>query len=78
MVSYEEAEKMLEGGVPDYIPKGKDLRVVKLSKEDGGCPCGGTHVKHLGDIQQIEVTKIIKKGANTRVSYTIKDLPAVK
>ena len=60
--TYEEAGKILEGGVPDYIPKGNDLRVVKLSKEDPGCPCGGTHVKHLDDIKSIEVTKIVKKG----------------
>ena len=50
------------------------MRVVKLSDEDNGCPCGGTHVKHLHDIAEIEVTKIIKKGKNTRVSYTVKDL----
>jgi Ser-tRNA(Ala) deacylase AlaX len=61
------------GGVPPYIPAGQDLRVVKLTPEDEGCPCGGTHVKSVLDINAIEVTKIIKKGKNTRVSYIVKD-----
>jgi Ser-tRNA(Ala) deacylase AlaX len=63
----------LKDGVPPYIPKGQDLRVVKLTKEDEGCPCGGTHVKNVTDIEGIEITKIQKKGKNTRVSYIIKE-----
>lgn len=55
------------------MPEGQDLRVVKLTEEDSGCPCGGTHVKHVQDIYEIEVTKIVKKGKNTRVSYIVKD-----
>jgi Ser-tRNA(Ala) deacylase AlaX len=47
--------------------------VVKLTPEDEGCPCGGTHVKNVVEINAIEVTKIIKKGKNTRVSYIVKD-----
>ena len=50
------------------------MRVVKLSEEDGGCPCGGTHVKQIRDIYEIEVTKIVKKGKNTRVSYNVKEV----
>lgn len=42
--TYEEASKVLKDGVPPYIPAGQELRVVKLSEEDSGCPCGGTHV----------------------------------
>ncbi|CDW81733.1 threonyl and alanyl trna synthetase second additional domain-containing protein [Stylonychia lemnae] len=71
--TYEEAGEALKEGVPSYIPKGQDLRVIKLTDEDSGCPCGGTHVKHVTDIVEIEITKIIKKGKNTRVSYTLKD-----
>ena len=73
IVSYEEAGKVLKEGVPPYMPAGQDLRVVKLTEEDCGCPCGGTHVKHVHDIYEVEVTKIVKKGKNTRVSYTVKD-----
>lgn len=73
VLPYEEAGKILHGGVPSYIPQGQDLRVVKLTPEDEGCPCGGTHVKSVLDIVGIEVTKIVKKGKNTRVSYTVKE-----
>lgn len=72
MCTYDEAGTLLKGGVPPYIAAGSDLRVVKLTEEDDGCPCGGTHVKHVNDIQEVTVTKIIKKGKNTRVSYTVK------
>ena len=72
VLPYEEAGKTLKDGVPSYIPKGQDLRVVKLTLEDEGCPCGGTHVQKVTDIEGIEVTKIVKKGKNTRVSYVVK------
>ena len=58
LLSYEEASKVLNGDVPPYIKEGSDFRVVKLTNDDLGCPCGGTHVKHLSDIQTITVTKI--------------------
>lgn len=62
--AYEEANSLLEraGGVPAYIPHGKSLRVLKLTPEDAGCPCGGTHVEHVQDIKKVNVTKIVKKG----------------
>lgn len=72
IMEYEEAAKALRDGVPSYMPEGKPFRVVKITEEDGGCPCGGTHIKSVKDIQSIEVTKIQKKGKNTRVSYTTK------
>ena len=68
---YDEAASHLKE-VPDYIPKGEPFRVVKLSKDDLGCPCGGTHVKKIADIEEMKITKIVKKGKNTRVSYTVK------
>jgi Ser-tRNA(Ala) deacylase AlaX len=60
MCSYDEANQLLEkaGGVPPYIPKGNELRVLKLTSDDAGCPCGGTHVGHVSDIRGIEITKI--------------------
>ena len=72
ILPYDEAGKVL-GSVPPYIPQGQDLRVVKLTPEDEGCPCGGTHVQNVLDIVGIEVTKIVKKGKNTRVSYIVKE-----
>ena len=46
MCTYDEANAELAkaGGVPEYIPAGSSLRVLKLTPEDPGCPCGGTHV----------------------------------
>ena len=72
--TYEEAGKELAkaGGVPPYVPEGSSLRVCKMVEEDLGCPCGGTHVQHVKDIAEITVTKIQKKGKNTRVSYGVK------
>jgi Ser-tRNA(Ala) deacylase AlaX len=72
--TYDEANKHLEkaGGVPPYIPVGSDLRVLKLTEDDAGCPCGGTHVNHVKDIEEITITKITKKGKAIRVAYTVK------
>jgi len=50
----------------------KSFRYVRLSNKDNGCPCGGTHVKSLKDLIEIEITKVAKKGKNVRVSYNIK------
>ena len=60
MCTYDEAQAHLAkaGGVPDYIPVGNNLRVLKLVDEDHGCPCGGTHVQHVKDIAEINVTKM--------------------
>jgi Ser-tRNA(Ala) deacylase AlaX len=74
MCTYDEANEHLAkaGGVPPYIPVGSDLRVLKLTADDAGCPCGGTHVQHVKDIEEITITKITKKGKAIRVAYTIK------
>ncbi len=54
---YDEANTHLEkaGGVPPYIAAGSDLRVLKLTEEDHGCPCGGTHVEHVSDIESLTI-----------------------
>lgn len=70
--NYEEAKDIL-GKVPPYFPEGSNVRIVKLNEKDKGCPCGGTHVKHIKDIQEVEVTKIQKKKNNTRVCYSVND-----
>ena len=45
--------------------------MVKLIKEDEGCPCGGTHVKHVKEIGGVKVSKVQNKGKNVRVSYEV-------
>ncbi len=57
---YKEAGEHL-GGVPDYVPSGSDVRVLKLVPEDCGCPCGGTHVNSITEIGKVTVSKIKKK-----------------
>lgn len=65
----EEAAKCFE--VPDYLRSEQSIRYVKLTNEDKGCPCGGTHVKSVKDIGKIVVTRLRKVGKNLRVSYRI-------
>jgi len=55
--------------VPEYVPKDKPIRVVKVGGV--GCPCGGTHVEDLSELGQLSVPKIKSKGGNIRVSYRI-------
>ena len=50
------------------------MRKVYVGSDEQGCPCGGTHVKHTGEIGQIQVTKLKVKKGNTKVSYHIQDL----
>jgi Ser-tRNA(Ala) deacylase AlaX len=66
---YDEACNELE--LPSYLPEGKDVRWVKLLKDDAGCPCGGTHLKHISEIGKMNITKIIKKGKNIRICYSL-------
>lgn len=54
---------MLEqsGGLPSFIPSGSEVRIVKLTPEDMGQLCGGTHVGHISAVKRVEITKIAKK-----------------
>lgn len=67
---YNEASKIMKQ-IPEFLPKDKPIRYVKLFNEDEGCPCGGTHVKHVSDIGGMKIVKIVKKGKNVRVSYQL-------
>jgi Ser-tRNA(Ala) deacylase AlaX len=72
VLPYDEANQVLKNGVPEYVTKDTPtVRVLKLIEEDPGCPCGGTHVKHVSEIGNIKITKIAKKGKSVRVSYTV-------
>lgn len=67
---YEEGKKQFNS-LPSYLPEGKPFRWVKLQENDKGCPCGGTHVKHLKDIGAMKITKITNKKNIVRVSYNV-------
>ncbi len=75
---YEEDREALEdemGGeryLLDLIPESiRRLRVVKLADFDL-CPCGGTHVKSLGEIGRMRILGRRRKGRDTdRVEYEL-------
>eukprot|EP00743_Colponemidia_sp_Colp-15_P008633 GILK01009396.1.p1 GENE.GILK01009396.1~~GILK01009396.1.p1 ORF type:complete len:269 (+),score=41.58 GILK01009396.1:35-808(+) len=71
-VSHAEAGSILPE-VPDYLPVDRPVRIVSLISDDpaGVCPCGGTHVQDVKQIDRIRITKIQKKGKNTRISYSL-------
>lgn len=69
LYDYEEAKTLFE--VPSYLPQGKPFRWVKLSGQDEGCPCGGTHVKHIQDINKLSISKVTIKGKIVRISYKV-------
>lgn len=56
----------------DLLPKHvTDLRVIEIEGQDA-CPCGGTHVRNLGEIGQIRVLGKSSKGAETvRIEYEL-------
>ena len=58
--------------MPEHIPEGKPIRLVYVSSPTKGQPCGGTHIKHLKEINKISVSKIKVRGGSTRVSYLVK------
>ncbi len=68
---YEESKEYFKGEVPAYLPKGADIRVIKLMTIDEGCPCGGTHVKHVKEIGGIKITKAKNDKKVFRVSYEV-------
>lgn len=72
LYEYEEGKKIF-GDIPNYLPSGKPFRWVKLLDNDVGCPCGGTHVKHIKEIKGLKINKITNKGKVVRISYSVID-----
>lgn len=66
-VEYDQIKSVI-GEVPEYVKKGESLRVVTY---DGiACPCSGTHVKKLGEIEKISIRKYQKKGNTMKINYS--------
>lgn len=59
--------------VPDNIPKNKPGRVV-LYGDNFGIPCGGTHVRDIRQVGEINIPKIKEKKGAIRVSYTVEGI----
>ncbi|MFY9463073.1 MAG: hypothetical protein WAP52_02725 [Candidatus Sungiibacteriota bacterium] len=66
----DEMQKIMARNPAAIIPGDKPGRVVMFN--DFGVPCGGTHVKNLGEIGSIAIRKIKAEGANIRVGYDVK------
>jgi len=50
----------------------KDQPFVRVVTVGGlGCPCGGTHVKEVKEINEVKVTKISSRKGTVRVSYKL-------
>jgi Ser-tRNA(Ala) deacylase AlaX len=67
----EEDCEALCGDLPSYVDRSKPIRVVAIG-DNLGCPCGGTHVKALKDLGQLEISKIRTKADKVKVSYLVK------
>eukprot|EP00656_Telonema_subtile_P017971 TRINITY_DN19696_c0_g1_i2.p2 TRINITY_DN19696_c0_g1~~TRINITY_DN19696_c0_g1_i2.p2 ORF type:complete len:139 (+),score=37.95 TRINITY_DN19696_c0_g1_i2:407-823(+) len=56
--------------VPDFVSKDKGTRVVSVCP-GLGCPCGGTHVKNITEVQHMQVSGIRVKKGMTRITYGV-------
>ena len=45
------------------------MRVIFFG--ESSCPCGGTHVESVAEIQELQVLKVQKKSKNVRVYYKV-------
>ena len=62
-------EEALKKGLIDQKFPSESVRVIKIFEDQ--CACGGTHIGNIGEVKNIEITKINKKSKNVRVSYKI-------
>ena len=65
----EEMARMMTRNPAAIVPGDKLGRIVMFG--EFGVPCGGTHVKNLGEIGVITIRKIKAEGTNIRVGYDI-------
>lgn len=59
--------------VPTNIPTNKPARVVMYG-DAFGIPCGGTHVKNVGEVGRLHVPKLKEKKGVIRVNYSVEGI----
>lgn len=70
-LSYEDAKAACGGELPPFITEDMTPRIVTIVPDTPGCPCGGTHVKAMSEIEDFRLTGVRTKKGVTRLSYTI-------
>ncbi|KAI9008503.1 hypothetical protein DFJ74DRAFT_687698 [Hyaloraphidium curvatum] len=77
-VPYAEAAKLCGGWLPDYLPADSEPRIVILADGWPGCPCGGTHLRSVGELwdaesgrSQVKVTGVRHKKGVLKVLYEV-------
>lgn len=65
----DEMRRIMARNPAAIVPDGKPARVVVFG--EFAVPCGGTHVRTLGEIGAISIRKIKAEGANIRVGYDV-------
>ena len=71
---YDDAAAACGGSLPAYVAKDSTPHVVRVPAAAAGCPCGGTHVKDVREIGDVEIVGVRVKKGTTRVSYTIEGM----
>jgi len=70
-LSYEDAKAACGGELPPFITEDMTPRIVTIVPDTPGCPCGGTHVKAMSEIEDFRLTGVRTKKGVTRLSYAI-------
>jgi len=70
-LSYEDAKAACGGELPPFITEDMTPRIVTIVPDTPGCPCGGTHIKAMSEIEDFRLTGVRTKKGTTRLSYTI-------
>ncbi len=60
------------GFFPEYLAETSNFRIVRVTPTFAR-PCVGCHVENLSEISGAPVRGVSGKGAETRVSYTVKE-----
>ena len=61
-------------GTAPFITPDMTPRIVTILPDTPGCPCGGTHVKAMSEIEDFRLTGVRTKKGVTRLSYAIRGM----